>query len=46
MDNNSDSNRNIGNGPSDEAASGARIRTQSECSLASDDGNASKTEKR
>lgn len=43
---NSDSNRNIENGPNDDAAGGARIRTQSECSLASDDGNASKTEKR
>lgn len=43
---NSDSNRNINNGPDDDGASGARIRTQSECSLASDDGNASRTDKK
>lgn len=44
----SDNNQNLRNNPAaaSDDASGARIRTQSECSVTSDDGNAPKLEKK
>lgn len=44
----SDNNQNLQDKPAGASndASGARIRTQSECSVTSDDGNTSKIEKK
>lgn len=45
---NSDNNQNLPNDPAGASndAPGVRIRTQSECSVTSDDGNTSKLEKK